>query len=298
MNVNPFLKKLGLGNDARVVIIHTDDIGMCQASVSAFADLVDFGLISSGATMVPCPWFPAAAAICRANPQVDMGVHLTLTSEWKTYRWGPISTRDVASGLIDEEGYFHHRQPPAQERADSETVAREISAQVERAQAAGIDITHIDTHMGALAHTKFIASYLQLALEHRIPPMIVRMDEAGYRALGMASASAVFAATMAMQLEEQGLPLLDGLTHLPLNESENRIERAKQVLSQVPVGVTHFVIHPSQDTPELRAITPDWQSRAADYRAFTSEELRRWVKESGLVVIGYREIRNAMRASA
>ena len=107
MQSNPVLKKLGFSNDDRVAIIHTDDIGMCQASVDAFADMVDYGLISSGAVMVPCPWFLEAAAYSTAHPQADLGVHLTLTSEWETYRWGPISTRDPASGLLDEQGFFH-----------------------------------------------------------------------------------------------------------------------------------------------------------------------------------------------
>jgi len=106
MHPNPVLRELGLGQADRAVVIHTDDIGMCQASLAALADLVDFGLVSCGATMVPCPWFPQVAAYCRGHPSVDLGVHLTLTSEWDSYRWGPISTRDPASGLIDDEGYF------------------------------------------------------------------------------------------------------------------------------------------------------------------------------------------------
>src|SRR5512137_730397 len=150
MHPNPVLRKLGLADDDRAVIIHTDDIGMCQASLAAFADLVDFGLISSGATMVPCPWFPEVAAYCRAHPSVGLGVHLTLTSEWDSYRWGPISTRDPASGMIDDDGYFYRRSEPVQECADPEAVLVELQAQVERALKAGIDVTHVDTHMGTV----------------------------------------------------------------------------------------------------------------------------------------------------
>ena len=94
MHHNPVMKKLGLTDKDRAVIIHTDDIGMCQASVTAYKDLMEFGIISSGATMVPCPWFLEAAKLCREHPEYDMGVHLTLTSEWQTYRWGPVSTRE------------------------------------------------------------------------------------------------------------------------------------------------------------------------------------------------------------
>ena len=107
MNPNPILKKLGYADDDRLVIIHTDDIGMCQASVDAFADLWAFGGITSGAVMVPCPWFLEAAKFSRENPEADLGIHITLTSEWDTYRWRPISTADRATGLFDDEDSYY-----------------------------------------------------------------------------------------------------------------------------------------------------------------------------------------------
>ena len=109
MNPNPILQKLGYSNNDRVVIFHADDINMSQASLAAYIDLVDYGLVSSAAAMAPCPWFPALARYLRenqGNPAIDIGVHLTLNSEWDAYRWGPISTADKATGLIDEEGYL------------------------------------------------------------------------------------------------------------------------------------------------------------------------------------------------
>ena len=123
--MNPILKKLGFDPDARVVILHADDIGMCQASVDAYADLLDAGIMSSAATMVPCPWFPAAAESFRhlqANPLFDMGVHLTLNAEWKAFRWSPLSTHNPASGLIDDGGYFHSLSAPTQEHATPHAV--------------------------------------------------------------------------------------------------------------------------------------------------------------------------------
>ena len=295
MTPNPLLKKLGFSNDARIAILHADDIGMCQASVSAFADLVEFGLISSGTTMVPCPWFPAAATLCRGNPRIDMGVHLTLNNEWSSYRWGPLSTRDPQSGLIDAEGYFPRETEPVQQSASVETVQAEMAAQVKRARAAGIDITHIDTHMGTLAHLKFIPAYLQLAMRERIPAMMLRLDEAGFKSAGLDAESAQAAASMIAALEAQGVPLLDGIHMMPLDRPENRGELARQALGSSGPGITHFIIHPAQDTPELRALAPDWPSRVADYRAFTAEGLRRWVHESGITVIGYRHIQRAMQ---
>lgn len=296
MNPNPVLGRLGFADDDRVVIIHTDDIGMCQATVSAFADLVDFGLISSGAVMVPCPWFPEVAAYCRQHPQVDLGVHLTLTSEHDRCRWGPISTCDPASGLIDEEGYFYRQSEEVQEHGDATAVQAELQAQVARALAAGIDVTHVDTHMGTVAHPKFVSAYVQLAMQHGLPPMILRLDEAGWRKMGMDGETAAFAAQFVSQLEVQGMPLLDHLVALPLEQPAGRVERAKKTLDSLLPGLTHFIIHPAQDAPELRAITPSWPGRVADYQAFTSEELRDYVRHSGVQVIGYRALRELMRA--
>ena len=182
MNANPVLKRLGLSDTDRVAIIHTDDIGMCQASVDAFADLNEVGIISSGAVMVPCPWFLHAAGYARQNPRADLGIHLTLTSEWKTYRWGPVSTRDPASGMLDEEGFFHHLSSEAQEHGDPAAVEVELTAQVERALQMGIVPTHVDTHMGSVAHPKFMGIYIRLAQKFHLPPMIFRLDEAGWRA--------------------------------------------------------------------------------------------------------------------
>jgi len=298
MPPNPILRELGFADDDRLVIIHADDIGMCQTTLPAFADLLDFGLLSSGAVMVPCPWFPQVAATCRQNPQIDLGVHLTLTSEWDSYRWGPISTRDPASGLIDEEGYFYHRSEGVHEHGDPEAVQLELQAQVARALAAGIDVTHVDTHMGAVARIKFIPAYVQLALQHRLPLMILRLDEAGWREMGLDGETAAFATQFVRQLEAQGLPLLDRLEMLPLDRPADRVEQAKDAFDALPPGLTHFAIHPAQDTPELRAITPDWQSRVADYRAFTSRELRDYVRDSCVQVIGYRVLRELMRSDA
>lgn len=298
MHLNPLLKKLGLPKDARAVILHADDIGMCQASLAAYADLLDFGLISSAATMVPCPWFPATAALCRERGDaVDMGVHLTLTAEWSGYRWRPLSTCDPATGLIDGAGYFHTSRPPVA-KADPVAVAAELRAQVERAVADGIDITHIDSHMGTVFNPAFLESYVSLALEYGVPPMLPRLDEPGIRAMGFSSEVAAFFAVKIQEMEAAGLPLLDTLLTAPLEAPEERLEQTQQTLRQLPVGISYFILHPSKDTPELRAITPDWRARVGDYQVFTSEALRRFIADEGIHIIGYRAVRDATRSSA
>jgi predicted glycoside hydrolase/deacetylase ChbG (UPF0249 family) len=294
---NPVLRKLGLADNDRVVILHVDDVGMCQATLSALDDLLDFGLISSAAVMVPCPWFPQTAAYCREHPEIDMGVHLTLNSEWDGYRWGPISTRDAASGLMDDEGYFNRRQPAFHKNGDPEAVRIEMKAQVDRALAAGIDATHIDSHMGAIAHVKFIAAYHDLAVEYGLPPTVIfRADKMGFERLGLDAELMAIALQAVEKLEGRGVPLLDNEVGLPLDQPENRIGQAKRALDELKPGITHFYMHPAHDTPELRAIAPDWESRVADYHAFISTEVRDYVKNKGIHVIGNRVLRDLMRS--
>jgi hypothetical protein len=225
-------------------------------------------------------------------------VHLTLTSEWDTYRWGPISTRDPGSGLIDEEGYFYRQSEPVQEHGDPAAIQIELLAQVERALKAGIDVTHVDTHMGTVAHPKFFPGYLQVAAQFGLPPMMPRLDEAGWRDTGLDSAAAAMAAQLSQQLEAQGVPLFDQMVVMPLDESADRIQVAKKLFRSLPAGLSYFILHPARDTPELRAIAPDWPSRVADYEAFTSAELRDYVKSSGLFVIGYCALRDRLRSRA
>ena len=295
MQPNPVLKKLGFSNDDRVIIIHTDDIGMCQASVDAFAEMVDFGLISSGAVMVPCPWFLEAAQFAVSHPEADLGAHLTLTSEWQTYRWGPISTRDPGTGLMDEQGFFHRRSEGVWEHADPEAVQVELEMQITRSLAEGINLTHIDTHMGSVAHPKFIGSYVQLAMKYGLPLMIPRMDVPAIMAQQhVDEATAQMLAGTLQSLEEMGLPLLDGISGLELEHAENRFDQAKEALLALKPGLTHFIIHPSKNTPELRHITTSWDCRVADYETFTSEATREFIKNEGIQVIGYRALKELM----
>lgn len=292
---NPVLKQLGFEDNDRVVIIHTDDIGMCQSSVAAFADLWKAGVISSGAVMVPCPWAPAAAAYARENPQADLGIHSTITSEWETYRWGPISSREMSTGLMDVEGFFPRTSEAVQESATAEAVRNELEAQIQRAISWGIDPTHLDTHMGAVAHPKFMMEYVNLAMKYKLPPMIFRLDKEGWKRAhrSITDELAEQAAQLVLQLEEMGLPMLDAIASLELDaDPSTRLEQAKAVFSQLPSGITHFIIHPSTESPELKAITRDWACRVADYQTFLRTEINDFLKEIGLHVIGYRDLKN------
>lgn len=293
--MNPFLKRLGFGPADRVVIIHADDFGMCQATIPAVTELFAAGLLSSAAIMLPCPWSLAAAEYCRANPQADVGVHTTLTAEWQQYRWGPISTREPDSGMLDAEGYFPHGCAELWAKADPVAVAAELAAQLDRALALGVDVTHIDSHMGAVFDLRLLPGYLDLAQARNLPAMFPRMDGAQLGQLGITGPAAAAILSKQAELEAQGAPLVDAIVGMPLDRSADRIGEAQRLFAGLPAGLTHFILHPAVDTPELRALAPDWQGRVADYKAFCSSELREYVRSSGIQVIGYREIREELR---
>jgi predicted glycoside hydrolase/deacetylase ChbG (UPF0249 family) len=297
---NPYLKRLGFADTDRVVIFHADDIGMCQGSVSAYADLLDFGILSSAAMMVPCSWFPAAAACYhqhRQLPQLDVGVHLTLTSEWSGYRWRPISTCDAGSGLLDADGYLHPLAAPVQAQVQEAALEQELHAQIDRALAAGLDLTHVDTHMLTLIHPRLLPIYFRVAQHYRLPAFMLRGDAATWRDWSYDVDIATALVDIAAAAEEQGLPLFDHLYVMSLGPHTERLAEAAQALAACPPGLTYFLIHPVADTPELRAMAPDWRSRVADYELFIDEAWRQAIAASGMQVIGYRALREAMRAS-
>jgi predicted glycoside hydrolase/deacetylase ChbG (UPF0249 family) len=296
---NPYLQRLGLADDARVVVLHADDIGMCQSTVSAYADLVACGSLSSVAMMVPCPWFPAAVNFYRNHPaslRLDVGAHLTLTSEWDAFRWRPLAITDPGSGLLDGEGYFHRLAAPVQAEADPQAVRRELVAQLETALAAGLDLTHMDSHMLTIFHPKFLPIYFDLAQTYQLPAFMLRGEREFWRREGLSEAEADELAAVTGRVEAAGLPLFDSFYVMSLDQHEGRLEEATQALATCPPGLTHFVIHPATDTPELRAMAPDWRCRVADLALFTSPAWAQAVAASGVTVIGYRAIRDAMRA--
>ncbi|HKI02442.1 MAG TPA: polysaccharide deacetylase family protein [Thermoanaerobaculia bacterium] len=286
---HPVLSRLGFDAGDRVAIVHADDVGLCQATLPAFADLLDAGLVSSGSVMVPAPAFPAAVDFARAHPEADLGVHLTITSEWPACRWGPLTTPDPRSGLLDGDGAF-----PATSAelagADPEAVGIEIEAQVARAEAAGIDVTHLDVHMLTLLSPRLLPLYRDLAARRRLPVPVLRPlpetlppfpADGNGEALGLAGGP------------EEGLGICDLWVVLRLKQPEERIEQAKRLFKALPPGLTHVSIHPAVDTPELRALASDWRCRVADYEAFVSAELRRFVAGLGVRVVGYGALRGA-----
>jgi predicted glycoside hydrolase/deacetylase ChbG (UPF0249 family) len=196
---------------------------------------------------------------------------------------------------MDKDGFLWQTSQETQEHATAETVITELDFQVNKALEWGVDVTHIDSHMGTIIHSKFIPAYIQAAVKSRVPFMLPRGNASMFHQVGIDQETVSEYAMIISQLEEQGLPLVDGLAMLPLDQPKGQLEIAKKMLNELPSGVTHFLFHPSLNTPELRAIAPDWPSRVANYQTFMDPELKQFIKNHGIQVIGYRHLRNILQ---
>jgi chitin disaccharide deacetylase len=283
--INPILRHFGFQPDDRVVVVHADDIGMCHATLPAIEELMAFGLVTSASAMVPCPWFPEVVAWHRRCPQFDLGIHLTLTSEWDRYRWGPVSTRSESTGLIDDEGYFHRTIPAARRLGRPESVDAELRGQVKLAERSGLVFTHLDTHMLVLICNELIDIYLGVACERRLPAFLMRTP--GDSASGP---------DWALRWEERGQPVFDHWRVVTRRGSaEDHDAFVRDVFDGLPAGLSCVLLHPAIDTPEIRHITGDWRGRVADFDAFRQPSLRAHLVDRGIQLISYQPLRDAMR---
>jgi predicted glycoside hydrolase/deacetylase ChbG (UPF0249 family) len=292
---NPALGKLGFGGNDKVVILHVDDVGMCGASLDAFGDLWARKAVTCGSVMVPCPWFRATAAWARANPDADLGVHATLTSEWPGYRWGPVSTRDPASGLIDGERVFHRTSEDIGAKADPSAVDVELRMQIAMAQEAGIVATHLDTHMGSVMHPRLYSVFVKAALDTHLQPFALRLDERQWTAANYGSEAVELLSANTRDLDRRGVPMFDRVLQLSLSIEDDRARRTREMVDKLKPGQIGYVLfHPALDTAELRAICPDWRSRVADYELLATGGLRSHLEDQGMKVIGCRELQALM----
>lgn len=291
--MNPILAALGYEPHDRVVIVHADDIGMCQASTGILPGLFD-GVITAGSMMVPCPWFPAAAAWAAANPAVDLGVHLTLTCEWQQYRWGALTR---GASLHDAQGYQPRSMADVFAQVTAADADAEIAAQYARAVQHGMRPTHIDSHMGTMFGPQTLAGYLGLSARERVPAFLVRLRLEQALASGFDEVTARHQETQLAHLASAGVPVCDQMRFLDLGNPQQQLDDVKTLFAELPSGLTYFICHPAADTPELRAIAPDWQARARDLAVMTDPALRVFVEEQGIRLIGWRVIHERMQAT-
>jgi predicted glycoside hydrolase/deacetylase ChbG (UPF0249 family) len=271
-------ERLGHAPDAKLLIVTCDDLGLTHATNLATYDALRHGMATSASLMVPCPWARDAAGGYRGD---DVGVHLTLNAELETYRWGPITN---SPSLLDGDGGFPRTVEDAWDHADLDEVRRECRAQIERAIVWGFDVSHLDSHLGALQpRAEFFDVYLELAVDFALP---MRLGDAGdERVAGF---------PFRRLAEEEGVVFPDHVVECPPGAAR-RVERT---LFELEPGVTELSLHPALDTDELRAASSgDWAGRVEDYATLCRDPaLRDLVDRSGAVLIGWRALRDLQRS--
>lgn len=272
-------ERLGYGPDDRLVIVNCDGLGSCHAANVGVYEAVRQGIATSASLMVPCPWSRDAAARYRGE---DVGVQLTLNAEHDLYRWGPITH---APSLLDGDGGFPRTLRDLWDHADLDEARRELRAQVERAILWGFDVSHLGSHMGALQiKPEFFDIYIELGIDFGLPirlPNAPVERSAGFPFRKLAAA--------------EGALFADHLVAVPGPGSRPHIERA---VHELRPGVTEIYVNPAVDTPELRALTPQWAAYVDDHDLVVADHsLRTMLERAGAHLIGYRALRDLQRNS-
>ena len=281
-------ERLGYKPTDKLLIINGDDAGMCHAANLATTECLEKGFMRCSTVMVPCPWFPEIAAYAKGHPDKDFGVHLCHTSEWGKYRWGPVAARDQVPGLIDGEGYLWREVPEVYAHASPEQALIEGRAQIRRALAAGVDVSHLDSHMGTLQlNPEYVKTYLQLAVEFDLPVRMASQDTLAR--LGHAGLRSEFAA--------KGILFPDYFVYDELKDEKNDVKTFwLGIVRNLKPGVTELYIHAGIPNDELKAITGSWQTRSQEFEVFAhDEEMKHLMAEQKITLIGYRPLRDLQR---
>jgi predicted glycoside hydrolase/deacetylase ChbG (UPF0249 family) len=290
-------ERLGFSAADRVAVVHADDIGMCHAANAGAFEALENGPATCGSIMVPCPWFREAADHARRNPTFDLGIHLTLNCEWPHYRWGPVAGAASVPSLLDDQGFLPRTTLETVQRAKPAEVEIELRAQIERALDSGIDVTHLDSHMGTVFFPQLLEVYVRLALDYRLPVFAVRPDPAALAANGIPAAAAGMFRTLVDALEAGGVPVLDGFDANSLRFAEGAGDTHNAArLDALRPGVSYVICHPALDGEELRAVTPDSAHQRDFERGFYGGAAgRAALAERGIRTVGMRALRDLMR---
>ena len=282
-------EKLGYSKDAKLLILHADDAGVSHSEDSATIVALEKKAINSASIMVPCPWFPEIAAYAKAHPELDWGIHLTLTAEWKNYKWGGVSSSDKISSLLDKNGYLYSSVEEFTRHAKSEEVETELRAQIEKAMSFGIKITHLDNHMGSiLGSPVFIKIYQKLGKEYNLP-VLIPMNMIRLMAPQM------------LQYLDTGNIIVDQFTSAyKAVPAEKWNEFYNQVIQNLKPGLNEIIFHLAFNDNEMKAVTidhPDFGAewRQNDFNYVTSEEFKNLLKKDDIHLITWGDIQRTLK---
>jgi chitin disaccharide deacetylase len=279
-------ERLGYPASARLLVIHADDLGMAHSVNRAIFEAFENHWITSASVLVPCPWFPEVVTWAKAHPDADLGIHLALNSEWTTFRWRPISAAERVPSLLDAAGYFPLEETDVAARAKIPEVELELTAQIERARAAGIRITHLDSHMSALMGTAAMAEeYQQLGREQKLP--ILWHAEAAEKFGTEAQPPA------GLILNDDDLEIRPGVA------PKDWLKAYEEMLAPLKPGVHHLVVHLAHDDDEMRGATadhPDWGAawRQLDFEMVQSAEFRAFLRQQGFILVSWTDLDRAL----
>ncbi|HXF13337.1 MAG TPA: polysaccharide deacetylase family protein [Terriglobales bacterium] len=274
-------ERLGYPAESKLLIIHADDLAVAHSVDSASFDALAKNAVTSASIMVPCPWLTEVADYTKTHPDADLGLHLTLTSEWKTYRWGSVAPSDKVPGLLGPDGTMWSDTPLVGQHAKPDEAEREIRAQIERAMALGIHPTHLDTHMGSvLASPEIFAAYVKLAHEFHLPFLAVRMPGAE---------------RLLASLSEKDIVLDALVIASPTVHADQWQEFYLNALRNLKPGLTEMIVHLGHDDAELQAITvdhPDYGSawRQRDYNVVTSPEFQKALQDNQVILVKWKDL--------
>lgn len=300
-----YAEKLGYPKGAKVLILHVDDVGMSFDSNEGAINAITKGVATSCSVMMPCSWVPAFVHYMKKHPGIDAGLHLTLTSEWVGYRWGPLSGKNATPGLVDAEGSMWHSVEEVVKHATGDEVEKEIRAQLERARSMGFEPTHFDSHMGTLLATpEFIQRYVKVGIENKIPVML----PAGHVTLIKEQLKAPEARIKQLQaigktLWAAGLPVLDDLHNDSYgwkiskeiaadNKKLQHFKTEKYIegVQSLKPGLTMMIMHCTATTEVFPHISDSGPTRKGDMLAMMDPALKKAIQDEGIILTTWREV--------
>lgn len=286
-----YAERLGFPKGAKVVIFHSDDAGLSHGTNTGTIEACEKGLVSSVSVMMPTPWVPEIVKYVKSKPNHDFGLHLTLTSEWDGYRWGPLAGKNQVPGLVDKEGAMWGGVGEVIQHATPDEVEMEIRAQVDRAETMGFDYTHMDSHMGTLfSHPEFFKRYIKVGIEKQIPILIAggHLQHASREN----AAAVMLLRPLAKQVWDGGLPILDDIhtDSYGWKDRDTKVANYSEMLRTMKPGITEVIMHCIHDTCEFPPISESGPVRIGDFEAMMSPELKKVVEDEKVIITTWREV--------